>query len=191
MFLGAISYLLQGLAFLQEEGAAEPPPGLLLGFCQWLQNTPFARSFIESQYVYPMVEGAHVLALGLSVGTVLWFDLRLSGASMRRHPVSEVFGSVRPWMFAGFAIMVITGVVLFVGHAEQCFKSGYFRVKVVLLILALINVVVFHSTIDRQRVSWDKDPVPPLQARIAGIMSMILWGGTIAVGRLMAYNLNN
>jgi hypothetical protein len=189
MSLVGIPYLLQTLGLLQET-APEVPPGFIQSICLWLQNTYYATAFRESQYVYPIVEGAHVLALGLSVGTVLWFDLRLSGISMRRHPVSEVFGSVRPWMFAGFGIMVVTGVILFLGHADQCYRSWYFRAKVVMLFLALINVVIFHSTIDRRRVTWDKDPYPPMQARIAGIMSMILWGGTIAVGRLMAYNLS-
>jgi hypothetical protein len=132
-----------------------------------------------------------VLALGLSVGTVLWFDLRLAGFSMRRHPVSEVFGSVRPWMFVGFLIMVATGILLFMGRAVDCYNSIYFRIKAALLLLALINVILFHTTIDRRRVSWDKDPIPPFQARMAGILSMVLWAGTIAAGRLMAYKLNN
>ncbi|HEX4998317.1 MAG TPA: DUF6644 family protein [Terriglobia bacterium] len=181
-----MSLLLQGLALFQ---LPEAEPGFIQGICRWLQETAWATAFRESQYVYPIVEGAHVLALGVSVGGILWFDLRLSGLSMRRHPVSEIFRSVRPWMFTGFAIMIITGLILFLGHAELCYRSGYFRAKVVLLFLALFNVIIFHSTIDRRRASWDMDTVPPLQARIAGIMSMILWTGTIAVGRLMAYNL--
>jgi hypothetical protein len=186
-WFNGLALLLQDL----DEAVPEPPIGAIHAFCRWLQSTEYATAFRESQYVYPIVEGSHILALGLSVGVVLWFDLRLTGFAMRKHRVSEIFNSVRPWMFAGFAVVCITGAILFYGHAEMCFKSSYFRAKVVLLFLALFNVIIFHSTIDRRRNEWDLDPVPPFRARLAGFSSMVLWGGTIAVGRLMAYNLTN
>jgi len=160
-----------------------------LEICQWLDNTQIATSFRQSLYAYPIVEGMHVLGLSFSVGTVVWFDLRLAGAAMRRHPVSEVFGSVKPWMLAGFGNMIVTGAMLFMSHAEQAYHSRYFQAKVVMLLLALLNVAVFHSTIDRRRVEWDKAPFPPVQARVAGIASLILWIAIIVVGRLMAYHL--
>jgi hypothetical protein len=153
-----------------------------LEICRWLDGTQASISFRQSLNVYPIVEGMHVLGLAFSVGTVVWFDLRLAGAAMRRYPVSEVFRSVKPWM-------LVTGALLFMSHAEQAYRSPYFQAKVVMLLLALINVAVFHSTIDRRRVEWDKAPFPPLQARVAGIASLILWIAIIVAGRLMAYHL--
>ena len=61
----------------------------LLEICEWIQNTPSSTAIRESLWVFPIIEGSHVLALGLSVGTVLWFDLRLMGVAMRHHTVSE------------------------------------------------------------------------------------------------------
>jgi hypothetical protein len=135
------------------------------------------------------MESAHVLGLAFSVGTVLWFDLRLLGVAMRRYSVSETFGFVKPWMFGGFALMMFTGVFLFWAHALQCYNSSFFRIKLILLVLAGLNISVFHLTIDRSRADWDKAPIPPLQARLAGFMSLALWLGVVAVGRLMAYTL--
>ena len=157
--------------------------------CQWIQDTQIATAFRESQYVFPLVEGTHVLALALSVGTVMWFDLRLVGVTMRGQSVSQVFNPIKPWMFAGFGVMVASGVMLFLAHALQCYESSYFRVKAALLFLALINVAVYHLTIDRKKYEWDKSPIPPMQARMAGLLSLVLWTAIIAVGRLMAYNL--
>jgi len=48
---------------------------------------------------------------------------------------------------------------------------------------------LFHLTIDRLRAEWDNLPIPPLQARIAGAVSLLLWFVIVAVGRLMAYTL--
>jgi Na+/melibiose symporter-like transporter len=63
----------------------------------------------------------------------MWFDLRLLGLAMRNQAVSEVFDDFRPWMLAGFAIMFLTGFLLFWSHAEECYGSTYFRLKFALL----------------------------------------------------------
>jgi hypothetical protein len=160
----------------------------LLQWCLWLQNTPLGASIRESAYAYPFIEGTHVLGLSLSVGTIMWFDLRLLGLSMRRDPVSHVFAQVRPWMLAGFAIMFTTGALLFSARAADAYNSTYFRIKAGLLVLGALNVLVFHTTVDRQRAQWDTGR-PPFRARMAGLVSLILWFGIIAAGRIMAYNL--
>ena len=161
----------------------------LFEICQWIENTPSSIALRESLWLFPIVESAHVLGLAFSVGTVIWFDLRLLGVSLRRYSVSETFKYFKPWMIAGFVLMTITGAFLFWAHALQCYNSSFFRIKLVLLVLAGLNPFVFHLTIDRSRAEWDKAPVPPLQARIAGLMSLVLWLSVVAVGRLMAYTL--
>jgi hypothetical protein len=161
----------------------------LLDWCQWLQDTSWATAIRESGYTYPIVEGSHVMGLALSVGAVLWFDLRLLGLTMRGDRVSEVFQQVRPWMLLGFAVMFVTGALLFSARAVNAYESTYFRLKIALLALGAINIVLFHSTIDRQRDQWDTAGRPPLQARLAGGVSLVLWFGIIAAGRIMAYNL--
>jgi hypothetical protein len=161
----------------------------LLEWCQWLQDTGIATSIRESGYTYPLVEGSHVMALALSVGAVMWFDLRLLGLTMRRDAVSSVFDQVRPWMLLGFLIMFVTGALLFSARAVDAYESTYFRIKAGLLLLGALNVVLFHATIDRQRGQWDTAERPPLRARMAGGLSLVLWFGIIAAGRIMAYNL--
>ena len=89
----------------------------------------------------------------------------------------------------GFTMMFMTGAMLFAAHAVDAYKSTYFRVKVGLLILGALNVAIFHSTIDQSRGQWDTAETPPLRARVAGALSLILWFGIIAAGRIMAYNL--
>src|SRR6185436_720309 len=95
----------------------------LLHWCQWLQATTLATSLRESGYAYPMVEGSHVLGLSLSVGTVMWLDLRLMGVAFRRASVSLLFTQLRPWMLTGFAVMFLTGGLLFAMRASDAFNS--------------------------------------------------------------------
>jgi len=161
----------------------------LFEVCQWIENSPSSNALRESVWVFPIIESSHVLGLAFSVGTAVWFDLRLAGLSMRRYSVSETFGYVKTWMFGGFALMMITGVFLFWSHALQCYGSTFFRIKLILLLLAGMNIVIFHWTIVLRRTDWDKAPIPPPQARFAGFASLVLWMSIVAVGRLMAYTL--
>jgi hypothetical protein len=161
----------------------------LLDICTLIENSPSSTALRESIWMFPIIESSHVLGLAFSVGTVVWFDLRLMGVGMKHYTVSETFSFIKPWMFVGFSVMMVTGVFLFWSHALKCYGSNFFRLKLILLVLAGINIAVFHSTIDRRRSEWDKSPIPPLQARLAGFSSLLLWLAIVAAGRLMAYTL--
>jgi hypothetical protein len=159
----------------------------ILEICQYIDATQSSTALRESFYVFPIVEGIHVISLAFSVGLVIWFDLRLAGLILRDQPVSAVFRPIRPFMLTGFAIMFISGVALFWALALRCYSSPFFWIKMALLLLAGINISIYHLTIDRRQTEWDKMLIPPIQARIAGLVSLTLWVGIIAAGRLMAY----
>lgn len=156
---------------------------------EWINATAFSTGLRESAYAYPLIEGTHVLSLALSVGMIIWFDLRLVGWAMRGESITGLYASLRPWLFTGFCLMIVTGIVLFVSRAADVWVSGYFRVKLVLLVLCLINVLVYHLTIGRSTAGWDTAGIPPTSARIVGLISLVLWFSVIAVGRIMAYTL--
>jgi hypothetical protein len=161
----------------------------LMEMAESLQATDFAVALSSSGYFYPIIEGTHVLSLALAVGSIMWIDLRLLGITLKGQPYTKLYASSMPVIFLGFASMVITGILLFIARAADVWGSGYFRVKLVLLALCLINVLVFHFVINRDVASWDTDPVPPAKARMAGLASLVLWFSVVAVGRLMAYNI--
>jgi Family of unknown function (DUF6644) len=159
----------------------------LLSICQWLQDTQIGTSVRESVWVFPIIESTHVLALSISVGLLLVSDLRLIGYIMKRRAVSEVYDQIKPWMFTGFAIMTITGVFLFWCQAVKAYNSIFFKAKVILLVVAAINAIAFERGIYRTVHQWDNALLPPVEARIAGWTSLILWVAIITCGRTMAY----
>jgi hypothetical protein len=160
----------------------------LLSFCQWLAERPGSIALHESQYAYLVVESAHVLTLCLFVGTAAILDLRLLGLTLRNVPASELIHRLMPWMMGGFAVMVVTGVLLFYGIPVRSYQSVFFRAKMVMLVLAGLNAWVFHSTIYRRIGDWDLALPTPRRARIAGAVSLILWTAIVIAGRLIAYN---
>ena len=160
----------------------------MLGFCQWLASTPWSVALHESIWVYPIVESVHVLTLCLFLGLVVIIDLRLLGAIMVQTPASEIVERLVPWTLAGFAVMVISGSLLFYAIPVKTYLNIFFRFKVLFLALAGANTAVFHLTMFRGIHQWDLDPRPPLRARLAGGFSLFLWAGIVVAGRMIAYN---
>lgn len=160
----------------------------LLSFCEWLARSEWSIALHESLYLYPLVETTHVLSLLLFVGTVAFVDLRLLGWVFRDVAVSEVTARLLPWTVVGFAIAVVTGSLLFYAIPVRTYQSLFFRIKVVMLLAAGVNAALFQRATRKSALAWDRDPLPPLRARVAGAVSLIAWATVIVMGRMIAYN---
>jgi len=160
----------------------------LLGFCEWLANTSWSTGIHESRYGYSIIESVHVLSLCVFLGLAVMLDLRLLGVSFRRTAVSDVVEQLLPWTVAGFVLMVISGMLLFTAIPVRTYQNIFFRLKVIMLISAGLNVWVFHSTVYRKVSDWNLASVPPRRARVAAGLSLALWAGIVIAGRMIAYN---
>jgi hypothetical protein len=154
---------------------------------EWLDATPGSVALHESRYLFLVILTLHVLTLPLSVGTAVMMDLRLLGVTMGRVPTSEVFSRLVPWARAGFVVLVTTGVLLFYASPVDRYENPFFRIKIVMLVLAGVNALVFSKTAYRRIVEWDRDPVPPLAVQMVGGIALGLWIAIILAGRMMAY----
>jgi hypothetical protein len=160
----------------------------LLGLCQWLAETRGSVALHESIYMYPLVESVHVLTLCIFVGMSVLLDLRLMGVMLPQVRASEMAARLLPWMKSGFAVMIITGVLLFYAIPVRSFHNIFFRAKMIALVLAGLNAWIFQVGIRRRTAEWDLQPSPPRAARLAGIASLALWAVIIVAGRMIAYN---
>jgi len=138
--------------------------------------------------MYPLVESTHVLTLCLFVGLAAMLDLRLMGLTLRKVPVSEVAARFLPWLRVGFAIMFVTGWLLFYAIPVRSWHNVFFRIKLVMLVLAGLNAFVFHNGVYRKVFEWDASDRVPRAARAAGACSLVLWAIIIVSGRMIAYN---
>jgi hypothetical protein len=136
--------------------------------CQWLNDTGLATAIRESDLMFPVIETVHVLAITLLAGTVAIVDLRLLGLILKRERVSEVAGQVLPLTWAGFAVMLLSGLLLFLAEAAKSYTNTAFRLKMLLMMIAGINPLIFHATVYRGVASWDQSPVVPRRARGGG-----------------------
>lgn len=164
------------------------PMALIRAF-EWLELTAIGTIVRESAWGFQIVVAIHILGLMLSVGTLVWFDLRLLGVGMTRSRVSDLYRRLVPWTATGFLIMFVSGSLLFVGYATKASANTYFRVKMIAIIFAAVNALVYHRITERQIAQWNDSVRPPMSARIAGLSSIVLWMVVILMGRMMSYTM--
>jgi hypothetical protein len=153
----------------------------------WLHDTSFGTIIRESVWAEPIIETIHVLTLGVFLGFVILLDLRLLDLALRRTPVSTVFKQLNPWLFGSFGVMLVTGISLFAGDPVLFYGTIFFKLKMLMLLAAALNVVIFGLTSGRTMMQWDVLPATPRGARITGILSLVLWIAVVACGRGIAY----
>lgn len=157
-------------------------------FLAWLGATPWSVALRESIWVWPLVESTHVLTLALFFGTAIINDLRLLGFALTGVPVAEVTGRLLRWTRGAFALMVATGLLLYYSNPVTYYHNVFFRIKMLLLGVAGLNIWLFHGRIHRRVSEWQHWSKPPRAARVAGAVSLIAWAGIVVSGRLVAYN---
>jgi hypothetical protein len=160
------------------------PSSSLAGWCQWLQHTPLANTINESLWLFPLIEGSHILALPISVGMIAIFDLRLLGLAFRSGKISNEF---LRWSKLGFAVMFVTGIFLFVTQAGKAYSNGFFRTKMLFLLLLGINAAVYQVVFYPKMAEWENTGRTPAGAKVCAALSLVVWIGVIVCGRTMAY----
>jgi hypothetical protein len=155
-----------------------------------VEASPMGTAMRESNFWFPLLNLVHLLGLLVAAGTIVFWDLRLLGVGLSRAPVSEVGKSLLPWTWAGFGVMFLSGSLLVTIEAGRLYSNVFFRIKVAALLLAGLNVLIFHLTVYRKVDEWDRAPTTPLQARIAGALSIALWFCIMAAGRAIGYTLD-
>ena len=171
-----------------QTGARQGIGASLVAFFSRMADSSWSVGLHESRYAYDLIESVHVWTLCLFFGLAVLFDLRLLGWTMRSVPVSEVARRLLPWTVVGFVIMVMSGTLLFIAIPLRTYQNIFFRVKMVMLMLAGLNVWIFHSGVYSRVATWDVASVPPRAAKVAGALSLVLWVCIVLSGRMIAYN---
>jgi hypothetical protein len=151
-----------------------------------LQDLSFPTQIRESDWLFPTIETVHVFALVLVVGTIMTVDLRLLGFANKERPFRQVASEMLPWTWAAFAIAALAGMLMFSSKALTYYSNIPFRLKMVCLLLAGINMATFHWLGTRHLEAWDRGR-PPRAAKLAGGASLLLWTTIVAAGRWIGF----
>lgn len=160
---------------------------ILVAILSHLQASPLGEAVRNAEYLYAVLESAHVLGIGLLVGPAFAFDLRLLGLGRQFVSVPGAARHLLPVSHLGFAIAIISGFGLLSAQATMVAAAGAAPWKLGLLILACLNALIFHLGVFRHVESWKRDKNTPVAARISALISLLTWVGVISAGQLLAY----
>jgi len=149
-----------------------------------VEATGFGRFMRESLYAYPIAEVCHIAGLALLFGSIALVDLRLMGLG-RRMPIAALARYAVPWSLLGFLVAATSGIAMFTAHAAEFITQPVFMLKMGLILAGGVNAAMLHVGPLRELASDDLDPTARM--RLAGGVSLVLWLGVIACGRMLAY----
>jgi hypothetical protein len=153
-----------------------------------IEGTPFGTAIAESRYAFPIIEGTHLIALSVSVGLIFLTDLRLMGLFLRQVPAASVIHGLRPYVLCGFALVFISGGLLFWAEAAEVIASPAWVFKFAFIGLAGLNAAYFELVISRRPGALSPGQAKlPRGVRFAGLASLAIWTLVIICGRLIAY----
>jgi hypothetical protein len=139
-----------------------------------------------TEWLFPIVETLHVMALSIVFGSIAMVDLRLLGISSRDSEVSQLVGEVLPWTWSAWGVAALCGTLMFLAKAETYLGNLQFRLKLLCMALAAVNMLVFHFGAYRQVGRWNLGN-PPSSAKLAGGLSLSLWTGVVFFGRWVGF----
>lgn len=156
-------------------------------FLKSVEGTNFATTLRDSIWMFPIIEAVHVMSFTLVVGTIAIIDLRLLGLASIQRSFQRMSSDILKWTWSAFILTVVTGLMMFTTNARVYYHNPFFRAKMILLVLAGVNVAVFELTVGRSRGAWDKAPSAPRVGKAVGVLSLVLWISIIFMGRIIGF----
>ena len=151
----------------------------------WMASTQLSGFVNAHEWVWSTSEIIHFVGLALVVGIAGVFDLRLLGVA-RQIPV-KALNALMPWAVVGLALNLITGVLFLFGAPSRYLTNPAFQWKVVFLVIAGLNVLIFMVLFSRRTLEVGAGEETPLPAKAVAVVSLVSWFAVMYFGRMLPY----
>jgi hypothetical protein len=154
----------------------------IVPFFQWCDNTAISQAIRNSRVAFPVIENFHLFALTVLLGSLVVLVLRQFGLVYKAQPIADVATALRPWNRWSLAVMLTTGVLLFLSEAMKCYGNTSFRVKMFFLFFALLfQFSIYNRIVKKEGTS------APVGGKIAAAVALCLWFGVGLAGRAIGF----
>lgn len=159
--------------------------GALLALMQALEASALGELVRTSRWLYPLASVLHVLGLAFLLGSIAVFDLRVLGFG-RGLSLEGCAALLLPIARGAFLLQLASGFLMFAADADHVYDNPYFLLKLALILVALLNILLFHRRLRRDRF-FGQGADAPGWARTGAAVSLLTWVGVAVAGRMIAY----
>lgn len=160
----------------------------ILAFADWLAKTPLSLLIATRVWAIPTIQSIHIVSLAIVMSSALVIDLRILGLLSKEQPLSAMARRHLPSVWIALVVAAITGSLLLIAEPVRSLPTWEFQSKMVMLIAVIIITVSFQRLIAARAPQWDSAPALPGTARLAAVVSIVLWMLIIVAGRWIAYH---
>jgi hypothetical protein len=157
---------------------------MLLPFFEWCETLWLGQFIVSSNWLFPVIESVHLLALSVLGGAILVVDMRLLGLGLKNHSLTDLAREAKPWLIGALVGMILTGVPLFLSEPIKCYYSQAFWNKMTALALGLM----FTFTVRANVTETESVRNTARRQMLVGALSLALWFTVAASGRWIGFS---
>ncbi len=158
---------------------------------QWLANTHASYVIQTVTWVIPAVQTVHILAVSAVMTAVVLIHLRTFGIAVPSQPRAVVARSFVPVIWYGMLVLLATGIILTIGEPARELENPMFRLKMLLLVVALALTAVFQRPLRAEPFFWDRSTLRRGSAFAISFVSIAVWIGIVFAGRWIGYDIQS
>lgn len=150
----------------------------------WAEASALGVAARSLPWLYPAANVLHLLGMALLLGGIATLDfglMRRAGAEAAQAVASVAV----PLAAGGLVLALLSGLVLAAADATALVANPVFLPKLVLVAAGIVNAVMFHGGLHRNRA--DGPAWPTSRHRVQAGLSLLLWAAVVILGRLIAY----
>jgi hypothetical protein len=154
-------------------------------FCDWLASTSVSVAFQSANWFVPLVQTVHIIAIAILLTAVYVISFRLVGLTRGSQSLPVMMAKSTPWIWSALAVLLVTGALLTITEPARELLNWVFRTKMILVLVlaAILGWLQVRMRADPARWSM----TPQLQARVAGVVCLLVGAAIVTAGRWIAY----
>jgi hypothetical protein len=165
---------------------------MLQELSDWLTQTPLHEVFsdttrLETWLIIPISQTVHILGVAIVMIAIGMLNLRLLGVRVTRQSFANLSARWMPWIWSAMVVLFVTGAVQTIAEPTRELMNYTFRIKIVMLLVAVAITVFYRAQVKKDAKYWERSSERRTLAYALASVSLVLWLGIVAAGRLIAY----
>ena len=160
----------------------------MLTLAQWLSGTTASAAIRSVDWLIPLLQTIHILAIAAVMSSLLMIDARL--LRTRRSPsqsIAEAVHRFEAWIWSGLVVLAASGAPLIVAEPPRTLPNAVFQTKMLLLVLAVATTGGLGVLLRRNGEFNRPSGCASGAVKLLAVTAFLLWCAVATAGRFIAY----